>query len=256
MEIELPPKLDFFGQQISEDVVESGYNEEHRPIGFSKNDNTEPIKFYVRGTKDWIDLEKSYIEIHGRVVGKTGEAAPGDVEAAVATAGVTLTNNFLHNLFSSVHVSVNDCAVAFSNDHYPYLAYIQNLMNYTRDFSASNGAAYLWAKDTASQMDKPDGANKGAVARKKWIRTGNKVSGILKLRSPLFLLDQYICSFMDLNISLNRTTNHDFCFITSFANSNFGFQIDSITLNVRKVNLITSTAATVEKILGELGKNI
>jgi hypothetical protein len=42
---ELPHKLNFFGQQASEDVVESGYTEEHHPVGFNKNDHTEPIRF-------------------------------------------------------------------------------------------------------------------------------------------------------------------------------------------------------------------
>jgi hypothetical protein len=252
---ELPHKLNFFGQQTSEDVVESGYTEEHHPVGFTKSDHTEPIRFFVRGSEHWIDLEKSYIEINGRVLGTTGQAS-NDVDAFTATDGVTLTNNFLHNLFSSVHVSINDCAVTFSNDHYPYLAYIQNLMNYTRDFSASNGSVYLWAKDTAGQMNKPDAENLGAIERKKWIRTGNKVSGILKLRSPLFLMEQYICSFLNLDITLKRTTNPDFCFITSLAKSTFQFQIDSITFHIRKVKLLTSVAASIEKIMHDLGTNI
>lgn len=251
---ELPPKLNFFGQQVSEDVVESGYTEEHHPVGFNKSDYTEPIRFFVRGSEHWIDLEKSYIEINGQVKGKTG--ASSSVDAVSATDGVTLTNNFLHNLFSSVHVSINDCAVTFSNDHYPYLAYMQNLMNYTRDFAASNGSVYLWEKDTAGHMNKPDTENEGAVERKTWIKTGNKVSGILKLRSPLFLLEQYICSFLNLDITLKRTTNHDFCFITSFPSSDFKFQIDSITFHIRKVKLLTSVAASIEKIMHDLGTNI
>jgi len=254
---EIHPKLNFFGQTSVDDVVESGYTEEHQPIGFNKNDYSDPISFYMRGGEHWVDLEKSYIEIHGHVEGKTNGTATGSKSAYDSSEQMTLTNNFLHNLFSSVQVKLNECSVSFSNDHYPYLAYIQNLLNYTQDFASSNGEAYLWAKDEAGKMDEVDAAsNPGAVKRKSWIRKGNKVSGILKLRTPLFLMEQYLCSFLDLAISLKRTTNHDFLFITSEAGSNFKFQIDTITLHIRKVKLLTSVAASIEKIMRESGQNI
>jgi hypothetical protein len=78
----------------------------------------------------------------------------------------------------------------------------------------------------------------------------------MKLRSPFFLLEQYICSFLNLDIVLKRTTNPDFFFTTSEAGSDFRFQISSIIFHVRKVKLLTSVAASIEKIMHEHGTNI
>jgi hypothetical protein len=240
----LPDKLSIFGEEVSEDVIESGYTEEHHPVGFSSGNEEEPIRFFIRGSEHWIDLEKSYLEVSGTITGRT---TPSGGDDASTSSDVTLTNNFLHNLFSSVHVNINDSAVTFSNDHYPYLAYIQNLLNYPQDFSSSNGKVYLWSKDNAGEMEKVDSA--AGTDRRTWIRAHNKVSGILKLRSPLFWLRPYLLSFLNLDITLNRTTNHDFLFLTLEATSNFKFRIDKIVFRARKVKFVTSFSAVCEQLM-------
>lgn len=252
---ELSEKLSLFIPDYVSDTVVSSVMEDQLPIGFSTTNQTNPIRFYVRGTDHWIDFEKSYFEIEGTIEGTDGDAtSPLD---AATTTHFSLTNNFLHNLFSSIHVNVQNSPVTFSNDNYPYIAYIQNLLNYNNDFMEMYSDLFLWSKDTAGQMSlfgKSQTNNKGAQHRKNWIAPGNKVYGILKLQSPVFLMQQYLLNYVDVDIVLNRNDNPAFYFMMNVG-GNFKFRLDSIIFRVRKVKLSDEYNSGVARMFQQ-GENI
>lgn len=251
---EVPAKLAFFQPEIVQDTIENGYTEEHYPIGFQSDSYTDPIRFFIRGSEHWIDFEKSYIDISGTITGTDGDA---NTPLVAANAEITLTNNFFHSLFSSIHVNVNESAVTFSNDNYPYLAYIQNVFNYPHDFETHTGELYCWAKDTAEYMNqyKSTDNNVGAKTRKNWIKTEQKVRGVMKLRSPLLLARPYLLSFLNVDITLNRVTTPAF-YISAKNGNSFKFKIDSMIFKVRKVKLIASFVEGIENMLHQQNERI
>lgn len=252
---ELPPKLAFYQPEYIRDAVESSHMEDHFPVGFQSDNLTDPIRFYIRGSEHWIDWEKSYIDISGTIIGTDGGTDSSAKSASAAEMGVI--NNFFSSLFSSVHVTVNESTVTFNNENYPYLTYIQNLFNYPVDYQNSIGRNIFWKKDTAGKMNdyKSNQANKGAIARKSWVTSENKISGIMKLHSPLFLIKPYLMSFLNVDITLNRVTNHDFLFM-SLDGATFKFKIDSIIFRIRKVKLVSSYVESIEQMLFKMGEPI
>ena len=251
---EIPAKLAFFQPEYVTDAVESTHLEDHLPVGFSVSNQTNPIYFHIQGSEHWIDFEKSYFEIEGVIEGKDTAQAPVDANSSTE---FSLTNNFLHNLFSSIHVNVNKTAVSFSNDNYPYVAYIQNLFNYPQDFARCVGDVYLWSKDDAGKMDVigRNSDNKGAVARHNWIATGNKVRGILKLHNSLFMIAPYLMSFLNVEIVMNRTEQRKFYFMARDA-ATFSFKLESIVFRVRKAKLVPSFVESIEQMLHKQGEQI
>lgn len=252
---ELPSKLAFYQPEYIQDTVESGYTEEYTPIGYQATNPTDPVTFFIPGSEDFIDLEKSYFEIVGTFIGKDG---PGDsAKTAYEVDNMSIVNNFFHSLFSSIHVNVNNSAVTFSNDNYAYLAYIHNLINYPYDFQRVNGDLYLWSKDTSGRMDVfvKNGGNTGSDARKKWITDKNEIRGIMKLRTPLFLMHPYLLSFLNVQIVLNRVTNPAF-YIKGPAGNTFNFRIDKMLFHVRKVKVLSVYVEGIENMMHKEKENV
>lgn len=252
----LTPQLDLFHPQTISDAVENSHIEDYLPIGFSVNNQSNPIRFFVQRSDDWVDIAKSYFEIEGTIEGD--DATSTTPKDASSSTNFSLTNNFLHNLFSSIHINVNQANLAFSFDNYPYLGYIQNLFNYSPDFQTVARDVYLWCKDTPGKMDsfgKSSTDNVGAQTRHKWIAPGNKVRGILKLRVPLFELDKYLFNKLDVDIVMNRTENPKFFFMSNDS-ATFSFKLDSIVLRMRKVRMIKSFTDAVESFMLNTGRNL
>lgn len=234
---ELSEKLSLFRAEVVDDTVVSSCMEDQLPVGFSVTNQMNPIRFFIRGTENWIDFEKSYFELEGEIEGNDGATPPLD---AFNSSSFSLSNNFLHNLFSSIHVNINNSPVTFSNVNYPYVSYIQNLLNFNKDYMDTYSDLFLWSKDTAQHMNEyghSNTGNLGAKARKTWITAGNKVYGILKLQSPVFNIVPYLLNYLDIDITMNRTDNPAFYFMYKNPAATFRFRLDSIILRIRKLKL-------------------
>jgi len=238
----LPSKLNLFNNARINEVVEMGYDEEFHPIGYNKAVH-DPIKFFVRGSEHWIDLEKSYIEFDLEFTGTDGETTP---KAFKSDDKAGFVNDIGNALFSAVTIKVNDAPVSITTEQYPYVAYLQNLLNYPKDFSENIGRLYLWQKDDSEKMD--DITSNANVARKKWVTSKNHLYGVVKLKSPLFLMKHYLMSFLNLDITMDRVTNHDF-YIQSGTKGTFSVKVESVVLKMRKLKLLPSFVSGFENFL-------
>lgn len=252
---ELPAKLSFFQPDIIQDTIESSILDDHHPIGFQRDNLTDPIKFFIPGGEHWMDFDKAHFDIQGTIIGDDGSAATKD---AYNTSDLTIVNNFFHSLFSAIHVNVNNSAVTFSNENYQMLSYFIGLFNYNKVVEDTQGSLILWHKDTAGHMDASGSSNNtnvGGKLRKSWITAENKLMGVMKLRSPLFWMRPYLLPFLNVDITMNRISNHDFLFIAPAA-STFKFRIDSIVLRIRKAKAVGSFNESIENMMYKVGKNI
>jgi hypothetical protein len=249
----LPAKLSFFQPDIVEDTIENSLLDEHYPVGFNKDNLDDPIKFDIRGTDRWMDLENAYFSIEAEIIGKDNTATDAPTDAS-HTAKLYIVNNFFASLFPLVRVSLNNSTTTFNNEHYNYIDYIQKLLNYNSDVQEIHGSLFTWSKDTAGKMDVADDTNKGAKERKTWIQ-GNKIRGCMKLCSPLFLMKPYLLPFLNLNITMNRIERHDFLFMAPTA-SDFKCRINKIVLKIRKIKTVTSFTTSIEHMLHKMNEPI
>ena len=76
-------------------------------------------------------------------------------------------NNLLHSMIRQIDCYLNDRLIDTSNNNYAYLAYFQDLINYSSDVQKSLLTSQLWVKDTAQHFDSfTPGENVGGFSRK------------------------------------------------------------------------------------------
>ena len=73
----------------------------------------------------------------------------------------------LHSLFREVSVEMNGKSVCEPNSLYPYRAYLETLLNYSKETQETRLLCEGWGRDTANYLDKTaaNGVNRGLVAR-------------------------------------------------------------------------------------------
>ena len=72
-------------------------------------------------------------------------------------------NNFLHSIFNQVDVYFNQKLVSPPNNAYPYIAYIETLLNYGPAAKGSHLTTNLWIADKAGEMDAVPGSGHNEV---------------------------------------------------------------------------------------------
>jgi len=214
----IPPQLDFSEiEHLDGGIVEDSFLEDHHPIGFSAS-TSDSLEYYIRGTEHWTEFSKSYFLFEGDIIGET--AAGG--KKAKEDPDFKIVQNFWHSLFSSVDVFVNDTPLSFNNLNYPYIAFIQNLVNLTSDQQKTSGPLCLWNKDNDS--------------RKAQIIGDNKLCGLVQFKSPLLMCAKNLFSFCNVKIVLNRVANPAFFFTWNSTKDDAGykFQITKAVFRVRR----------------------
>lgn len=158
------------------------------------------------------------------------KSATGVVSNLENTDDVSLLNNSLFSLFSSVDVTINDVLVETSNGHFPYLSFIKNLLTTTQ----SQKTNYLeqlagWEPDKpALSMDSPTG-NTGRTKRK-----NRSVGSKLVVFNSTLPLDITSCSKLfvpGLKFSIRLTHNADTARLHSERQTHLKYHVE---VNIRK----------------------
>ncbi|GFS52046.1 uncharacterized protein TNCV_1104731 [Trichonephila clavipes] len=140
----LPSSLDVsLGTQT---VIQDGQWKQFHPLS-NVLDNA-PVEFHISGSaEDYIDLSQTQLYVKAKIV---------KVDNTPITKDDTIrpVNLFLHSLFSQVDVSLNDRVVSNSSNTYPYLSYIETLLNHGYDSKTSQLTAELFYKDSDDGLKK------------------------------------------------------------------------------------------------------
>jgi hypothetical protein len=214
----LRPKKEGLSQFVVGSVVE-----DHLPLG---GVGGTQVEFFVRGTEQWLDPAGLYFVVKGEIRGKSSAKTAAAVDSPFKTAGeddtLSIEQNFLHSLFSSIDVFVNDVNVTSNNMNYQYISFFEHLFNMSSDARNTVAHEFMWA---SSETD-----------RKRLIH-GGKFSGILIPRSALFQQECFLLNFCDLKIVLNRNMNGKFYLSTKTAPNTtdpFHVELTSMVLRTRK----------------------
>ena len=148
------------------------------------------------------------------------------------------SNLWMHALFSQVEVFLNNKLVTPSSTAYPYRAYIEMILNFSKDAKDSHLTSALFYKDKAGKMDAVNplaqDANTGLKQRHAYTRESKSVAMEGRIHSDLFAQGA-----VPIKIKLVRSRD-PFCLVSSAENPNFKVVIEECLFRVRRVNVAPS----------------
>lgn len=218
-------ELDIFSVPPTQTSVEYGYWEQKGLT--SALTDSGPYEFVINGAgDDYVDLANTHLFVEAQVVKNDNSDLAGEDVAPV--------NLWMHSLFSDISVSLNEKLVSPPTSTYPYRAYIETLLSYGPAAKESQLTGVMWYKDTAGQVDKITGDNKGFTARKVLTATSKTVQMMGKLHLDLFCQDKYLLNHVDLKLKLRRSRDQFALFGDA---DDYKIKIKDLSLYVRKVQL-------------------
>jgi len=206
----------------------------HHPIN-SIADRHSPLQFVIKSNDtQYVDLRSVKLKLRLRILGPRGEEL-GDDAADVCS----VSQNFLHTMFSQVAVYLNDVLITPATPNYPYRSYIETLLGFSKHFKKSQAACALFERDEdLSCLDA--GTNDGFARR--WRRVSQSKTVELIGRPFLDICAQtaYLIPGVDVRLVFTRSSE-DFCLLTN-VDRRFTVEIQEAKLLVEKITLLPSLA--------------
>ena len=143
-------------------------------------------------------LNKTTLKIKVKIVTKDG-ATPAKDEK------VGFVNGLGFSLFRQVDVYLQQKSMGVDiSTHYPYKGMLDSLVYTPAEFLNTCGMNFLWAKDSAHQMEtvslSPSGSNEGLVKRHQYSGGGAEVQLHTPIFHDLFQIEEYLPSHMQLKL--------------------------------------------------------
>ena len=182
-----------------------------------------------------MDLANTMLHVQVKVTRANGTP----IDAAEPVGPV---NNWLHSLFSTVDLSLNDTLVTSSSfNSYPYRAYLETLLSYGVDAKSTQLTNQLWYKDKASRMHATELAvgpdpNPGFVTRREYIDGSRVVDMMGRLHVDMFLQDKFLINGVSVKLRLVRS-KPSFALIASGPNPEYTITIVNASLFVKKATI-------------------
>jgi len=119
-------------------VPSTDYNlQGYRMVPYHKlSSSITPMKFSVQQLDDYTDLNRSYFVIDLRLSTAGNNGIVADANAASDANNTKFTyavSNLAHTLFKQINVRFNGTLMTEHTDTYAYTAFLQTLLNYSRD---------------------------------------------------------------------------------------------------------------------------
>jgi hypothetical protein len=173
----------------------------------------------------------------------TGEAITSDLK-------IGPINNFIHSLFSHIHIELNNTCITQTSGLYSYRSLLENLLNYGYDARESHLLSSGFVKDTAGSMDGSD-SNLGHAKRRTQAGVGE-----FDLESPIhadiFNLNSLMLSNVAMVIKFYKS-KPEFCLMgPPSETSRYTLKITDAQLLVRKVKLASAVAIAHETALSSI----
>ena len=230
-------ELDLFSVPPTQVEMEKGFWEDIDPItSIAASDTIEFLCAANSGV--YTDLASSYLHVKAKITAADGANLDADVQ-------VGPVNLWLHALFSQVEVFLNNKLVTPSSTAYPYRAYIETILNFSKDAKDSHLTSALFYKDKAGKMDSVNplaeaaNVNTGLKERHAHTRQSRLVAMEGRIHSDLFAQDRYILGAVPIKLKLVRTRD-PFCLVSSAENPNFKMVIEECVFRARRVTVAPS----------------
>ena len=227
-------ELDLFSVPPTQIEMNKGFWESVDPVASVQNSDT--IEFICPANPDvYTDLANSYLHVKAKITKANGTNLEPDEQ-------VGPVNLWLHALFSQVEVFLNNKLVTPSSTTYPYRAYMESILNFSKDAKLSQLTSALFYKDKAGKMDSvnpvanADAVNTGLQERYNHSKESKMVSMEGKIHSDLFAQDRYILGGIPIKLKLVRSSA-TFSLVSSTDPAAYKVVIEDCVFRVRKVNV-------------------
>ena len=209
---------------------------------------TAPIEFYINGSNDeFLDLNNTMLQIKAKIVNANGDADLTNVDV------VAPINNWLHSMFSDVSLTLAGTQIEGGNYHYPYKAYLINLLTHNDGSKSTHLIPSGWYKDTADKFEHATD-NKGFIKRKEMVATSKTVELCGPLLLDFFLQNKYLLHNVDVALKLVQSKPEFQTMLLTTANTanmatSLKVMITSAVLYVRRVKALPSKINMIEESL-------
>jgi hypothetical protein len=144
------PEYDLFVLPPTQLTVEKNIQTEHRPISVV-TDSRSVIQFELNSALDeYIQLRDTLIKIKLKINIKRSD---NDDVTEMDWKKICPVNYFLHSLFSNVQVEIGGKPIMITPHTYPYKAYFDATLGYTRDARNSYLSAAMYFNDIESKSE-------------------------------------------------------------------------------------------------------
>lgn len=220
-------ELDLFAVPPTQTSIENGQWVNYKPLSSITEDG--PIEFVIPGHgEDYLDLSQTMLYLNAKII-------KDDNTALLETDNVAPVNNWLHSIFSQVDVYLNQKLISPPNNTYPYISYIETLLNYGKDAKKSHLTSALWYSDDAGKMNNIEAnGNIGHNKRKKFTEKSKNVDMIGHLHVDIFNQEKFLLHGVEMKLRLVRSRDS---FHLLANDSNYKVEINEATLLVRRVKL-------------------
>ena len=221
--------LDLFSIPPTQTAVMEGMWVEYHPLAILSP--SAPISFSISGnTQEYIDFANTALHIKAKITNADGSDIAND-------AGVFPVNYWMHSLFSQVDVTLNDTLVTPSENTYPYRAYIEALINYSREAKQGHLSSALFYRDSANHFEDVQGdENKGMKTRQELTSRSREVDMMGRLHVDFFHQERYMLNGVDVKIKLTPSKS-EFNLMGPSPFPDYRSVITHASLFVRKVKL-------------------
>ncbi|XP_066486028.1 uncharacterized protein F54H12.2-like [Tiliqua scincoides] len=190
------------------------------------------LEFFIAGNgEDYMDLNNALLYLRCKIVKVDGSNIDRQAE-------VVLVNYRIASIFSKLDVTLGERLISQSNNCYPYRAFIESVLNYSKDTLSSQFSAGLFYKGTPGEHDSVDldCHNQGIIKRAGLTAESRKIELLGHLHVDLFFQEKLLLNGVDMKIKLTRSKDR-FCLMTDDANVRYKLKILVAALFVKKVRV-------------------
>lgn len=206
-------------------------------------ERSSSIEFVIHSDKEYIDPSNIFLYLKARILDEDGKRLSpiiGGGDNDIPAKSMVFPINYFHaTCFKSVEVYINNTNVGANDTLYPYRAYIEMLLSYSKNTKDEQLKAAMYYKDkdpldehsdAVTKKDQHISKNLGAVSR--FLRTSfsKPFETFGRLHSEIFSQDKLLIGNIELNIKLQRA--HQNFALMAAEDHRYTISIDSAILYV------------------------
>lgn len=199
--------FDLFSRPKIDDSMHDGYDHEIHLSTLLSDDG--PYEFYIAPSKEFIQLNRTRLEISGKILRAATETAPAHNEE------FSVCNLFPQAIFRQVDVNIGGINTSNQDNMYAYKSYLETFFSYCKVAKTSHlKELCCYIEDTPGKEDKTDllqpvvgqadERNAGFLMRNDIVRSGNEFNFSIPIHADIFQCNRLIPPNTPIRITLHK----------------------------------------------------
>lgn len=241
--------LDIFHTPFTQTSVQEGEWIEVSPL--RDPGSGSQIEFEIESTgEQYLDLSNTLLHVQCQVRKKNG----GEIAAETKDIKVIPSENFLHSLFQTVSLEVNNTQIEYEAN-YPHRAFLENAMNNSTEYKETSLATCGWFNDELNSLSSAllakDNMKEKVEKRKKMISSSRTMDLMGKLHISLFQQPLYMLPNTKISVKFIRSSPALSLMRVGEDESEYSIKILKADLILRRVKIHPSIVTTHNTLLNE-----